>query len=514
MPTAYLFEVQSIQSFIFATGKLRDASGASELVNALCGEAGQDAPQATGLAAALIGRVLGDARVYRSTGGVLDLVSDKTEAEVARFRALFRLMVMRQAPGLAFADGIGTDVAGSEEARALARADMRAAPPFPGWPGPLGSPLTRPAPRSGGLPAIRTGWTRPRTGTCVITGEFADLPTLAKRQFLSKGNRALADQFLPPGRTGQWPETFEDDREDPGQGSAAAGPVLFPFGGREVPRIALVHADGNGIGQMFMEASSRLARDQIRQLTFGLAQATREAVRTAMGLVVDEAEDDVIPARPILLGGDDLTLIVRADLALGFVRAFATAFEDRVTEAVRRFLPDHPGLTVKAGVVVLGPRQPFARALDLCEALAAGAKAADQSRIGLWRMTTSAFPESVVELEQQTAGTKDCVLWRRSLDLDELAALETLARLLRHEAVGHGALRRVPEVLKTDHGAARAIYGRALDLVQRRDPETFKALDAALLAFGPEARSLEPGCYCPLLQAHDIAQFMQAEGQP
>ncbi len=36
---SYLFEANSIQRFVFATGKLRDASGASELLASLAFEA-------------------------------------------------------------------------------------------------------------------------------------------------------------------------------------------------------------------------------------------------------------------------------------------------------------------------------------------------------------------------------------------------------------------------------------------------------------------------------------------
>jgi hypothetical protein len=506
MATAFIFEVQSIQFFIFASGKMRDASGASELINSLCADAGRSEPSATGLAERLREQVLPDSRVYRSTGGVLDLVHPGAETDVHSFRALFRLLVARAAPGLAFADGVGTadDEAG---ARAAARADMQRSAAFPGWPGPLGSPLVRPAPRSSGSPAVVSGWTSAGTGQCRITGEYADLPSLARRQHLARGSRALADQFLPMDCEGyRWPGTFEDDLTEGGDRHSEA-PVLFPFRSGEVPRIALIHADGNGMGQMFMEAGRSLLPDQIRLLSFRLAMANRHAAMDAMKPVTAFAADGVIPARPILLGGDDITIILRADLAIRFVYLFATAFEDKATAAVRSLLPAHPRVTAKVGVVILGPRQPFARAYDLCSSLASSAKVEGQSTAGLCRITTSVFPEGAQDLIAQGRTAGGCQLWRPSHGLGELRKLAELAELLGNDAVGHGALRRVPEVMKTDYAAAEAIYKRALEMVRKRDAEVHQRLVAALAGFGMRADSLPKEGYCPLLDAHDFAQF-------
>jgi hypothetical protein len=48
MPIGYLFEVRSIQSYLFAGGKLRDMMAASDMVDRLCGEVFKCRPGRTG----------------------------------------------------------------------------------------------------------------------------------------------------------------------------------------------------------------------------------------------------------------------------------------------------------------------------------------------------------------------------------------------------------------------------------------------------------------------------------
>ena len=511
MIQAFLFEAQQIQSYIFSTNKLRDASGASELINSICSEdVSGPVVSKKGLGPGAVGAVFDGARIFRSTGGVLDFAVDATPDEMARFRAVFRLAVTRCAPGLAFSDGVG-EGADESVARKAARADSLVSQPVGGG-APFVSPLIRPAPRSGGVPAVLRGWTG-ATGNCVITGEFADLATLAKRQFLDRDHHDLADTFLPPAYHGtglKWPEVFSTDEEKPGDRPSPKASAVFPFAGKDVKRIALIHADGNGVGRLFMEADKTLSPDRMRDLSRALAGAMRAAVQVAMGPVADAAVGGIVPARPILLGGDDVTLILRADLAVDFVTALIEAFQTQATAAVRKYLPQQPPLTLKAGVVILGPAQPFGQAHSLCGVLAGLAKA-EISRVSLWRLTTSVMPRGKDDLDLQArCDDGRARLWKPAHAVADLRALQTLAGLMAEDDVGRGALRRVPELLNTDRAGAERTFKRAMVVLTRRNGDIAARVRAALDMFGAGETGIGTGGYCPLLDAHDLAQVMPA----
>ena len=75
----------------------------------------------------------------------------------------------------------------------------------------------------------------------------------------------------------------------------------------------------------------------------------------------------VVPVRPLLMGGDDLTLIVRADLGLTLVDAFASAF-GRITAQKGETL------SVGSGMLIMPASYPFAKAIALVEELMESAK--------------------------------------------------------------------------------------------------------------------------------------------
>ena len=493
----YHFEAKHLQDFVFRTGKLREATGASELINHICG---LEDGKLVGLAGEIARKAVLSCDPERAVGGVLTICTDDAGlAALLNFRALFRLALAKRAPGLSYADGLCQSAEDKRTAMDGAHGDMVRSGPLAHPDVPAASPLVRPAARSGLAPHLRRGWTD-KTGRCVITGEFADLETLAKRQFLAQGNDALACKFsgTEPGEY-IWPVVFAGDKDE----NADSGAV-FPFHGED-RSIALVHIDGNGIGQTFVEAAAQ-GKDT-KALSEQLAGATITAANAAMRPVLEQADASrVVPARPVLLGGDDLTLIIRADLAFGFVRAYLTAFEHETAQtALGR-------KTAKAGLVFMGARQPFAQAYELCEDLAHEAKNMEESRLCFWRLTDTLIPRSVDELCDQTAGHGGGVhQWRGAFSLAEFRKLECLANVLKMEAVGRGPLRQVPELLKSDPNRAKALYRRALDVLKKRDICAHEALVNAMSEFGIAEREIvnEAG-YCPLLDAHHLFQIRKA----
>lgn len=501
MTFAYHFEAKQLQSFIFSSSKLRDASGASEIVNRLAFEANaimDEAPQDLASEILKLSKLeVTDVTIHRRAGGVLTITANEEHRKkLIKFRALWRLHLNTFAPGMAFVDGIGT---GEDANTALlaARKSTIATAPAANPKAPYASPLVRMAPRTG-RPPVPTG-DGIENGICVITKTYIDEETRAKRQILKQGNLTLPSLFAGNEKQKhEWPLRFEENDGD-SDGS------IFPYLDGVPKRVAIIHVDGNGVGQLFQRASKHLDGNQRRELSRALYQATLRAVQSAVTkTILLYSKNNVVPARPILLGGDDLTLVVRADLALEFVRTYITAFEYETQRAFCHFknanLPKQ--LTAKAGIVFLGVRQPFAQGYQLCESLASAAKHADQSRVSFARLTSAVIPEDAQSVQESRPR-----LWQKFWSLDTLAVLEKLAAILQQDDVGRGALRRVPDLIAlNDITQATAIYRRSLDVLKKRNEPVHQELLAALQALGlTETCPINKG-YCPLLDAHDLGQ--------
>lgn len=157
-----------------------------------------------------------------------------------------------------------------------------------------------------------------------------------------------------------------------------------------VPWAAVVYADGNGLGQILLSFERWLGHgaDYLAALR-GFSLALDAATEAAFGdaclalwtlLDRDEAGDRRLPVVPLVLGGDDLTVQIDGRLALPFTEAFLRAFERRSGEheAIRAVAGPAlgvPHLSCGAGVAIVKPHFPFHAAYELAEALLQSAKA-------------------------------------------------------------------------------------------------------------------------------------------
>lgn len=158
--------------------------------------------------------------------------------------------------------------------------------------------------------------------------------------------------------------------------------------------VAVVHADGNGVGGLFRKFIEHVAEvegvEQVSLETHARYQgkvaeeldtATWKAVRDAISALLADKPDDALRGRllPIVVGGDDVTIACDAALAVPFVRFFAEAFAqhtaaERTLSAVAKVATGHAGLTASAGIAVVKSHHPFATAYSLAEALTVSAK--------------------------------------------------------------------------------------------------------------------------------------------
>ena len=357
----YLFEARGIQRFLFATGKLKDMVDGSELIDFICAPEGylEQVLKTLGL----------NPKKPRCAGGVFYLVFEHKE-EAQRLQNAWRVAAARWFPTLecvdALAEGdnvrevIQKGLSLLAQNRNIIQADLPAA-----------SPLTARSPRTGLAASSRE------------RGEALDAATTAIRRFERPQHSAsVTDRFLQePGI--YWPNNFESD---------AHATRRFPLGQRQL--IGLIHADGNNLGVLLRVLNDACANaeddtyiDLYQTFSEGVTKATINAAKDACEAVIrHQAVNNVLPARPLVLGGDDLSVIVRADLAIEFTQVFLEAFKRHsrmaISELKAKFgnemqaasekLPDC--LTACAGIVYVKASQPFYSAYAVAEELCKRAK--------------------------------------------------------------------------------------------------------------------------------------------
>ncbi len=127
--------------------------------------------------------------------------------------------------------------------------------------------------------------------------------------------------------------------------------------------LALIHADGNGVG-------SAVGTDDVERATF--FHRNRVLLRRATMAAIDAVCNETAPVGPLLplmLGGDDLLVISQADKAIPFVVELCRALDDLQKGDQSGFC-----LTLGVGVVFARPTIPIHRLHDVTEQLAASAK--------------------------------------------------------------------------------------------------------------------------------------------
>lgn len=155
--------------------------------------------------------------------------------------------------------------------------------------------------------------------------------------------------------------------------------------------IAIVHADGNSMGERFQNigktsTSNREYITSIRNLSHSINEAGKAALTDVLNILIDSIDeveqdgrivkkikgeitlkDNYLPFRPIVYGGDDVTFICNGRLGLELGALYLERF-------AKQTVSDGKPLTACAGISVVKTHYPFARAYELSEALCRNAK--------------------------------------------------------------------------------------------------------------------------------------------
>lgn len=355
--------IEGIQKYICSTGKLKEMIGGSAIINYIA------SPDFYNPLLAELGLSENDADapskdkyiITQANAGALRLIVFERElAENFLLRA--SLTLLARFPGLPFYTAV-TEFAwpdGEAYEKSIDEANKAIANRRNNAPVPRGSPLLpilRVA-RLDGLPAVDR------------EEEYFSLPSQARRDpDTLKRSREELQKIVkaPTGLELVWEENLEKMLPD------------------EADKVALVCMDGNDLGKLFGEKRERVKNLPLPERLRAMKEFSETIQKCNLGafayacqkLIVYELQFRarknpdtnpaklVMPLRPLVMGGDDITLIVRADIALAFVEWFTEKFMDAGKEH---------RLSLGIGMVIMPISYPFAKAFPLAESLQDSAK--------------------------------------------------------------------------------------------------------------------------------------------
>ncbi len=211
------------------------------------------------------------------------------------------------------------------------------------------------------------------------------------------------------------------DDDDPDQEELETARASYDALGRR-NRWAVIAMDGNDMGRQFLKfeqhqkergLSEQKHAAWLKQMSDSLSSCTRQAFLHALGVVMDrwtqerllnndlqwcQINDDrdclterlVLPFRPLILGGDDVTMLCHASYAMVFAREMAASFNELSKEAAHEAqqsgldVPLWPAtnneLTISAGILFVKSSFPLSMAIPYTESLLASAKGRFRSK--------------------------------------------------------------------------------------------------------------------------------------
>lgn len=404
-----LLETQGNQAYVFATNRERTARGASELLQVCTTSWIRDAISGTesdGLS--LLARkdwlqedqnnpLLTDSdwngvSVVIATSGRAVLISPNRDA-LQNVISRVTERVLREAPGLVIVGAI-TEINQDEEdcfGRAQRRAVVR-----------IGENLSR-------LPSAYHRFAQlPPVQTCTISGLPAQERVRQGQEEIAVSGLVKSQMTWAGVSRKRFQKLVSDDLADNVDGIPTAKSWR-----------AVVHADGNSVGKIFIDLSGNLWNQSAdfttnlrtwvqgyREFSLALEEATEKAFITAT---------EKVGARkvfPILLGGDDITVEVSADIARAFTETYLQQFErnsESVLQVLKRYgmssdeIPHR--LTAAAGIAVVKAHFPFHSAYSMAVELLEYAKTA--KFVSNEDLATSSTFDIHVAYDSSTSGLAD-----------------------------------------------------------------------------------------------------------
>lgn len=306
--------------------------------------------------------------------------------------------------------------------------------------------------------AIASDIDRTADGKVFISGKAKSFRDAGERFKLGK-TKELINILNNAGNLGGKKWTFADDFNE--------------LAGKD--QLAIIHADGNGIGAGFttwQESNPFDKKDALRELYnqfyfHKMRVAVRVALSKAIEKTFEDVKDEVAPFQIMMLGGDDLLFVCQASYALKFVTEYADA------------LKNDGVLTIGAGVAIMPASFPFYRGHALAEELAGSAKKKVRALGGNtsvidWMHITQAWSLDPEEARQEDSyvryavngQTEELALSCRPYTATDIKVLlnrsENLHKLVDDKKIARSALRDMVLQLPRGKRQAEVFYNEKL----------------------------------------------------
>jgi len=192
-------------------------------------------------------------------------------------------------------------------------------------------------------------------------------------------------------------------------------------------KIAVIHADGNKMGLLLQKMKKHLEtkspveiQKAYKTVSKAIETATLKAVKYAYDQTYKSYENTPnIPFRPIVIGGDDLTVVCEANEAMAFTKIYLEQFEvytkKNFAGLVEKYgLEDFQnGLTACAGIAYTHEKFPFHYAVNLAEALCGYVKEAsnrEASCLAFHNVQSSYFTDYKAYIKKELTIRRDASL--------------------------------------------------------------------------------------------------------
>ena len=216
-----------------------------------------------------------------------------------------------------------------------------------------------------GLPAVNI---RPESDNNLEKEVRISSEVAAKWDFFKPANKRLHDMFPLDGL--KYVSNFND------------------FGTKhESSYIAVVHTDGNSMGERVWNIANQCSNDnreyvdKIRAFSKSVEKQTKESLKASIihltksiddhnkieGII--DINDHILPFRPIVFGGDDVTFVCDGRLGLTLTEFYLSKLTSQES-----ILSDENPISARAGIAIVKSHYPFSRAVSLADNLAQSAK--------------------------------------------------------------------------------------------------------------------------------------------